>query len=309
LLYYLNCLRVTSYCIRSANYLQSVCGLNQGRIAEDPSMFRATKFVVLLCLFAPAALADWTEVAAGVDYQRFNEKGMDVHVARIDLTNPELRVIATRESERGLRVSEYAAKNKALVAVNADYFTKEMRPIGLTIGPCGTWKDSRDTEREGVVAVGEGRAAIYPQKHVLDEPEEWMSTAVSGWPLLVRECQPLTATELPGSDGFTRSPHPRTAAGLSEDGTTLYLVVADGRREGIPGFTLAKLARFMAEELKACSAMNFDGGGSSVMWLTDQIVNQPSDKHERRVANHLAVVRAADYTGCDVVEPSETAEK
>jgi exopolysaccharide biosynthesis protein len=254
----------------------------------------------LVWLVATAALADWNVVASGVDYQRFNRDALDVHVTRVDLTNPDIVVTATRESERGLRVSDYAKKTKAVVAINADYFDKHMKPVGLTIGPCGVWEGTKDTEREGVIAIGEGRVAIYPQKEVLAEPEEWMDVAVSGWPMLVKNCTALTATELPGSDGFTRSPHPRTAVGVSGDGTTLYMVVADGRREGVPGMTLAKLARFMAEELGSCSAINLDGGGSSAMWVSDAIVNQPSDKSERRVADHLAVVLASDYTGCDV---------
>lgn len=268
--------------------------------------------VVTLCaitlVLATTALADWSQVTKGVEYQRFNSGGMDVHVTRVDLTNPEVLVVSTRESERGLTVSDYAKKTNALVAINADYFDKQMKPIGLTIGPCGVWEGTRDTEREGVVAIGPGRGAIYPQKEVLAEPEEWMQAAVSGWPMLVKNCAPLTATELPGSDGFTRSPHPRTAVGLSEDGTTLYFVVADGRREGVPGMTLARLARFMAEELGACSAMNMDGGGSSAMWVSEAIVNKPSDGSERRVADHLAVIRAEDYTGCDVppVVPTDT---
>ncbi len=263
-------------------------------------MKRAVMLSALVWLVATAALADWNVVASGVEYQRFNRDAMDVHVTRVDLTNPDVIVTATRESERGLKVSDYAKKTKAVVAINADYFDKQMKPVGLTIGPCGVWEGTKDTEREGVVAIGEGRVAIYPPKEVLAEPEEWMDVAVSGWPMLVKNCTALSATELPGSDGFTRSPHPRTAVGVSEDGTTLYMVVADGRREGIPGMTLAKLARFMAEELGTCSAINLDGGGSSAMWVSDAIVNQPSDKSERRVADHLAVVLATDYTGCDV---------
>ncbi len=270
------------------------------------------KRVVMLCavlLVATAAFADWTEITKGVEYQRFQSEGMDVHVTRVDLANPEVLVVSTRESERGLTVSDYAKKTKALVAINADYFDKQMKPIGLALGPCGVWEGTADTEREGVVAVGQGRAAIYPQREVLAEPEEWMKAAVSGWPMLVKNCKALTATELPGSDAFTRSPHPRTAVGISEDGTTLYFVVADGRREGVPGMTLAKLARFMADELGACAAMNMDGGGSSAMWVSDTIVNRPSDGKERRVADHLAVVRAADFTGCDAppVVPADTA--
>lgn len=123
-----------------------------------------------------------------------------------------------------------------------------------------------------------------------------MRGAVSGWPMLVEDCEVLR--ELPGSDPFTRAPHPRTAAGVSRDGRTLYLVVADGRREGVPGMTLPELAEFFVSELQACRVMNLDGGGSSAMWVRDAIVNRPSDGPERQVGNHLAVVGAADYRGC-----------
>jgi uncharacterized protein YigE (DUF2233 family) len=273
--------------------------------SKDEPMNRAVIWCALFFI-ATAAFADWERVTDGLAYQRFNKGGIDVHVARVDLENPAVKVVSTRESERGLRVGDYAKKNKALIAINADYFTKELKPIGLAIGPCGTWADTKDTEREGVIAVGDGRAAIYPQREVLPEPEPWMTTAVSGWPMLVRECKALTASELPGSDGFTRAPHPRTAMGTTSDGKTLYLVVADGRREGVPGFTLARLAAFMKDELGVCSAMNLDGGGSSAMWLRDGIVNRPSDGSERRVANHVAVIAAADYTGCDPNEKAAT---
>ena len=261
-------------------------------------MNRAIRNAVLLLVLAPAAFADWKPIADGVDYQRFRSGSMDIHVARIDLT-ADLRVIATPESQRGLRVSEFAEKNHAIVAVNADYFDKHMRPIGLVAGPCGVWEGTKDTTREGLVAIGDARAQIRPQKEVLEQPEAWMEAIVSGWPMIVKECRSLTAKELPGSDGFTRSPHPRTAAGISRDGATLYLVVADGRRERARGLTLAQLARFMVDELEVCAAMNLDGGGSSAMWIDDAIVNRPSEGFEHPVANHLAVVRASDYAGCD----------
>lgn len=262
-------------------------------------MNRAVTWCVLLWLAAASAFADWEQIREGVDYQRFNEGKQDVHVVRIDLTNPKVKVVSTRETDRATTVSEFAKRNKALVAVNADYFTKELRPIGLSVGPCGVWAQTKDTEREGLVAIGNGRGDIVPQKEVLEAPEEWMTSIVSGWPMIVKECKPLVASELPGSDGFTRSPHPRTAAGLSKEGTTLYLVVADGRREGVPGMTLARLADFMHDELGVCEAMNFDGGGSSAMWLRDSIVNKPSDGSERRVANHLAVIDADETIECE----------
>jgi exopolysaccharide biosynthesis protein len=257
-------------------------------------------WLVASWLIAASAFADWKTVTDGVDYQHFTSGKDDIHVVRVDLTNKDLRVVTTRESERGTTVSDFAKKNNAIVAINGDYFTDKMVPVGLALGPCGVWKGTKDTSREGVIAIGEAKADIYPQKDVLDEPEAWMKTAVSGWPMIVKSCQPLRASALPGSDNFTRSPHPRTAVGVSEDGKTMYLVVADGRREGVPGLTLARLAAFMHDELGACEAMNLDGGGSSAMWVDDEIVNQPADKAERRVANHLAVVHAGDFRPCEL---------
>lgn len=262
-------------------------------------MKHAVIFIAVLCLLSPVALADWNTVADGVSYQRFNRDGMDVHVARVDLTSPNVRVVASRESDRGLRVSDFAKKSNALIAINADYFDPKLQPVGLALSPCGVWAGTKDTGREGVVAVGSGKADIYPQKEVLDTPEGWMTSAVSGWPMIVKECKPLSPAELPGSDSFTRSPHPRTAVGITEDGRTMYLVVADGRREDARGLTLARLAAFMHDELGACEAMNLDGGGSSAMWVNDHIVNKPSDGSERRVGDHLAVVLASTVIACD----------
>ena len=85
----------------------------------------------------------------------------------------------------------------------------------------------------------------------------------------------------------------------------MYFVVADGRRTGVPGVTLAQLAAFMADELDACSAMNLDGGGSSAMWVGNHIVNRPADGVERPVGNHLGVIRRSDLIACDRDEEAE----
>src|SRR4051794_4844048 len=185
---------------------------------------------LILTIFFTAALAtagDWQNVTPGVDYREFAESHIDVHVVRIDLNNDALEVVASRESEKGLKVSDYAKRNQAIVAVNGDYFDDHFNPIGLIVGPCGQWAGTRDTAREGVVAVEAHRATVRMQSEVMDPPDPEVVTAVSGWPMLVKECTPLRASELPGSKAFTHSPHPRTAAAVSKDGKTLYLVVAE----------------------------------------------------------------------------------
>jgi uncharacterized protein YigE (DUF2233 family) len=273
--------------------------LKSARGMPDRKPIAIISFVLFFFSFAALAWADWTRVAPGVDYQEFREETYDIHVTRVDLTNDAIQVIATRESEKGIRVSDFAKREHAIAAINGDYFDERFNPVGMTVGPCGEWQSVKKIRREGYVAVGERRAAIARQSDVSidDTADAWMEATVSGWPALVVSCKPLKT--LPGSDSFTRAPHPRTAVGLSKDRHTLYLLVADGRRTGVPGLTLPQLATFMAERLHACAAINLDGGGSSAMWVSDRIVNRPSDGVERPVGDHLAVVLRSDYATCD----------
>jgi exopolysaccharide biosynthesis protein len=205
-----------------------------------------------------------------------------------------VEVIASTAADRGLTVSGYARRHGATVAINGDYFDEQLDPVGFAMGDGVVWARSGEIQRnQEVIGVGDRRVEIFPRAEPLREPEPWMSGAVSGWPMVVARCR--SKPRLPGSDHFTRAPHPRTAVGLSQDGRQLLLLVADGRREGVPGPTLSELAELMLE-LGACTALNLDGGGSSALWVGDRIVNEPSDGFERAVGNHLAVVVAP---GCE----------
>jgi exopolysaccharide biosynthesis protein len=258
-------------------------------------VLKRSVFIFAFLVSTVAFAADWEAVAPGVGYRRITRDTIDVHVTRIELTNRAIRVIATSEADSGLTVSEFAKKNDAIVAINADYFDTDTKPLGVAAGACGRWwkGDPKLGRHQGLVGVGNRRADIQNRTMVV---KRWMNGAVSGWPALITACEPMA--NLPGSDHFTRAPHPRTAVGLSRDRRIMYFLVADGRREGVPGLTLPELADFMDKELDACAAMNLDGGGSSAMWVRDAIVNIPSDGVERKVGNHLAVIAASDYDGC-----------
>jgi exopolysaccharide biosynthesis protein len=89
--------------------------------------------------------------------------------------------------------------------------------------------------------------------------------------------------------------HPRTAAGLDAKGTRLVLLVVDGRKPGVAiGMTYDELARELLR-FGCTRALNLDGGGSSVMALRDEVpntfrlLNEPTDGHERAVANALGI--------------------
>lgn len=111
--------------------------------------------------------------------------------------------------------------------------------------------------------------------------------AVGGYPIL-RGGAPLA-----GVDDVVSAP--RTSAGVSADGRTMYLLTVDGPGELAGGLTVAELANVMSE-VGAAAAMNLDGGGSSTLVArapgdrTVTVQNDPSDSTgERAVSNGIGV--------------------
>ena len=107
-------------------------------------------------------------------------------------------------------------------------------------------------------------------------------TAMGGGPALVRNGKPMEWHN-------TQLRHPRTAIGWNS--RYFYMVEVDGRQHGLSvGMTYPELADYMAK-LGCDEALNLDGGGSATFWLYGQVVNSPSEGHERETANGLTVVR------------------
>ena len=92
---------------------------------------------------------------------------------------------------------------------------------------------------------------------------------------------------------FNDNRHPRTCACVTND-KKLLLITVDGRSTESFGMTLAEL-RTIAKALDCKDAINFDGGGSTTMYIKGQpesgVVNYPSDNKlfdhagERPVSN------------------------
>jgi Phosphodiester glycosidase len=86
----------------------------------------------------------------------------------------------------------------------------------------------------------------------------------------------------------------RTAVGFADGGRTMYLVVTEGPRGGVPGLDLPQLAVFM-RSLGVSEAVNLDDGGSTTIvarlpghsGLT--LLNRPADGAERPVANGIGL--------------------
>jgi hypothetical protein len=145
-------------------------------------------------------------------------------------------------------------------------------------------------------------------------------TAMAAGPQLVRDGQPLSRDYLAsGPEEFrplhtgergilqsgvppTRFPHhvarvraPRTAVGITED-DGLLLITVDGRNtEHSVGMTLLELARFLCH-LGCREALNLDGGGSTVMYVSPERCDAPplSSEIAKGIANWPSDVGSKD---------------
>jgi hypothetical protein len=122
--------------------------------------------------------------------------------------------------------------------------------------------------------------------------ESWSNATdiVGGAGLLARDGRYVDDwTEERFGKGFVESRHPRTMIGTSADGT-IWLAAVDGRQpERSSGMTLLEL-QALARRLGLTNALNLDGGGSTTMWVSGQVVNSPSDAGgPRKVSDALLV--------------------
>ena len=100
--------------------------------------------------------------------------------------------------------------------------------------------------------------------------------------------------------------HPRTGVGFSHSGTKVYMCVVDGRTTASAGVLTSQMAEIM-KYFGATDALNFDGGGSSGMFVDKLgVVNYPSDGSERAVVSGLfAVSSAPDNNAIAEIAPKQ----
>lgn len=197
-------------------------------------------------------------------------------------------------------------------------FEAVLTPVGQGTTGSGTYRISAVSDRlatllplaaggYGVLAHGSAADTLGAALHVgdtvtlalqTDPPLAGLDAAVGGGPLLVNDGA-LAVDPAPPAPEETEVRNPVTAAGVSADGSTMWLVVVDGRAPARSiGLTRPMLAALMLR-LGANQAMAFDSGGSSEMVVrhlgdpTVSVANTPSDGRERGLADGFFVVNAA----------------
>jgi hypothetical protein len=134
--------------------------------------------------------------------------------------------------------------------------------------------------------VGDAIEIVYTHA-----PERDWSMIVGGHALLVDQGKAVPYTKDISALGGIRA---RTAAGVSQDGTTLYLVSVEGRTANSNGLSLSNLSAFF-EMLGVWRAVNLDGGGSTTLVsrplgdFNATRVFMPEQANERLVVNAIGI--------------------
>lgn len=112
---------------------------------------------------------------------------------------------------------------------------------------------------------------------------------VSGYPKVLENGESVNDRD----EALLTARHPRTGVGIAADGTTLIIMVVDGRTVASVGVTTHELGEIM-RYAGAVEAANLDGGGSSTLYTEALGVrNHCSDGSERAVSNALFAVLSA----------------
>ncbi len=228
---------------------------------------------------------------------------LEVEAARCDLG---FRVVRADSAEGRVEVTEMARRSGpgVIAAINGDFFTPEDAPLGLEVSegelrgrssrPVFAWRPG-ELPWVGSVELGSDSLRLGPWA-VSEAGPGTEVQVVAGFPSLLERGILVGDLQQGDRPAFAAERHPRTAVGFDSRRGRLWMVVVEGRREGVSeGMTLPELAGLF-QSLGAVNAINLDGGGSSVMVVRGEAVSRPSDPAgQRPVVNGLILRRDEGY--------------
>ena len=244
---------------------------------------------------------------------RFDQKNLfglneNVNILEIKLKNKKL-IFALASADSASKpnhtsgilkpTSQIAMENDAFAAINAGFFDMKnggavdfIKINGQVYDTSRVYAKQRLPFKQAISAfiIKNNRVKIIKgeQEKGWEENLDAEYVLLTG-PLLLLESQPQPLAKTP----FNENRHPRTCACVTTD-KKLLLVTVDGRAAESEGMNLNELTSFL-KSLKCKDAINFDGGGSTTMYIKGQpengVVNYPSDNKkfdhqgERSVSN------------------------
>lgn len=247
---------------------------------------------------------------------------------QVEESDPRIttRVVLSDDADRKESASEFAGRLGAAVVVNGGYFRMDLNParhVGLLyidremVQPTflSVLRDTLRyyTARAAIGFTPGGKIDVAWVSSRNDSLFEWWSPPsntegipsspldfMQAVPWMVRDAlaagpallqagriQITTDQEVFFGSSIPKV-HPRTAAGYTDTGDLILLVV-DGRQAVSRGVDLVELATIM-RDIGCVEALNLDGGGSSTLVVNGTLINRPAGgDYQREVMSALAV--------------------
>jgi hypothetical protein len=205
---------------------------------------------------------------------------MEFRAVRADLEAPSLEITTGPLAWGGepgrvlsARVSSFVREKGLIAGINATPFSPvgskegvELSVTGLVVSG-GTLISPPNPRYDAIVFYRDKRAALVRQADLGAEDAGGILQALGGfWIVLEGGEIPPHIGPASRSQALREARFPRSAVGLSRDGSSLFLLAIDGRRPGSVGATEAELGRLL-KALGAWEGLSLDGGGSTALAL------------------------------------------
>jgi len=272
--------------------------------------------------WATTNLTAWVPLFKGIDHAMgtstpggggFTELQV-VHLIRVDLTDPDVRLFSSPPLENyisgsretaGYTVGDFLVTNGLQVAINAGFFRPSeyylpagtpMDISGLSICQGFVVSQANSAHRSALLFSSNNVPTVVPTNWPA-RPTTGVYTAVSGdYPVLVNGVN-VGYNYLSDPDSIHRL-QPRTAYGVSQDKRYLFLITIDGRQSGYSVGAYDWQTAAWLIMAGAHDGLNMDGGGSSTLVVQNStgqpvLLNRPTavadSGRQRTVGSHFGV--------------------
>ena len=191
------------------------------------------------------------------------------------------------------KIGTMAEEHAALIAVNGDYSSDLSKGVAIVNGTVkrktsNSKHDMLVIEKDGtcrIIPYGTGKTYSQMVKEgIISEDSVWQ-LFLFGPSLLDESGAPLPYAEIRKKTGVCPA-NPRTVFGYFEPGHYCFMV-CDGRTSADLGLRMEAVAQLMSE-LGCTLAYNLDGGQSTQLWFSGNILNSPY-KNGRRI-NDIVII-------------------
>jgi len=231
----------------------------------------------------------------------------NINVINLDLDDTTVYIKIAYNDSLLEQVSQFGKAANAIAAVNGNFFNTHIGGSVCFLKVDGRVVNRTHDELNGTLFLPslDTAALAIDGSHVQmimkpvgmrwEQKTYGFPTIIAAGPLLIWNSQMVQQLK----QKFNETRHCRTGIGLTKD-HHLLLVAVDGNAKESAGVTIDEFEQLF-KALKCVSALNFDGGGSTTMWVSggpeNGVVNYPTDNKkydhygERKVANAILIMR------------------